>query len=147
MCGHSIVVLSGKSDIVATLQLTGFAMLRLLTLILPLLLVALPARAADLAATIAAVKPSIVGIGTSLPTRSPAVIFFGTGWVTGDGYSVITNAHVVSNAIKADQKESLGIVLAGDGNSITSARPPWWRLMPSTTWPTCGSAAARRCRR
>lgn len=118
MCGHSPVVEPGKSDIVATLQLTGFAMLRLFSLILSLLLAVLPARAADLAATIAAVKPSIVGVGTSLPTRSPAVIFFGTGWVTGDGYSVITNAHVVSNAIKADQKESLGIVLAGDGNTI-----------------------------
>lgn len=78
-----------------------------------------PAAAADLSATIAAVKPAVVAIGTSLPTRSPAVIFFGTGWVTGDGYSIITNAHVVHNAIKADQKESLGIVVAGEGNAIT----------------------------
>jgi S1-C subfamily serine protease len=104
---------------VATLQLPAIAMpLRLFCLCLSLLLGNAAARAADLVATVAAVKPSVVGIGTSLPTRSPAVIFFGTGWVTGDGYSIITNAHVVSNAIKADQKESLGIVIAGEGNTI-----------------------------
>ncbi|GAB2860754.1 hypothetical protein GCM10027277_31740 [Pseudoduganella ginsengisoli] len=92
--------------------------IRLLCLCFSLFFALEPARAADLSTTIAAVKPSIVAIGTSLPTRSPAVIFFGTGWVTGDGLSVITNAHVVSNAIKADQKESLGIVIAGEGNTI-----------------------------
>lgn len=93
-------------------------LIRLFCLCLAVSGMLLPARAADLVATVAAVKPSVVGIGTSLPTRSPAVIFFGTGWVTGDGYSIITNAHVVSNAIKADQKESLGIVIAGEGNAI-----------------------------
>lgn len=108
-----------KSDIVATRQLPATTMFRLFCFSIIAALVGLPARAADLVATVAAVKPSIVGIGTSLPTRSPAVIFFGTGWVTGDGYSIITNAHVVSNAIKADQKESLGIVIAGEGNAIT----------------------------
>lgn len=94
-------------------------LIRLLCLSLALMAGMVPAAAADLSATIAAVKPSIVGIGTSLPTRQPAVIFFGTGWVTGDGYSIITNAHVVSNAIKADQKESLGVVIAGEGNAIS----------------------------
>ncbi|SFU47347.1 S1 family peptidase [Pseudoduganella namucuonensis] len=78
--------------------------------------------AADLSATIAAVKPSVVGVGTFQRTRSPGTVFTGTGWVVGDGLSVITNAHVVPEKLDAEQKEALGVVVAGAGTAF-SFRP------------------------
>ncbi|WP_229257418.1 S1 family peptidase [Duganella callida] len=66
---------------------------------------------AGLVDTIPAVKPSVVGVGTYLRTRSPAINFTGTGFVTGDGLSVITNAHVVPQALDSEHMETLGIVL------------------------------------
>lgn len=70
-----------------------------------------PVSHAQLSRTIPAVKPSIVGIGSQLKTRSPSIVFFGTGFVVGDGLSVITNAHVVSKRPDSTGKEVLGIVL------------------------------------
>lgn len=81
-----------------------------------------PVQAANLADTIAAVKSSIVGVGSFQRTRSPNIVFSGTGWVTGDGLSIITNAHVVPESLNGEQKEILGIVLAGEGNTV-SFRP------------------------
>ncbi len=69
-----------------------------------------PARA-ELSKTIPLVKRSVVGVGTEVKTRSPAIVFFGTGFVVGDGLSVITNAHVVPAAGTEAGKETLGIVL------------------------------------
>jgi len=75
-----------------------------------------PAAAANLVDTIATVKRSVVGVGSYLPTRSPAVSFIGTGFVVGDGLTVITNSHVVPEVIDTERKERLGIVLpAGEG--------------------------------
>jgi len=73
--------------------------------------------AATLPQTVAAVKPSVVGIGTQLQTRSPAIVFSGTGFVVGDGLSVITNAHVVPDKLDAPRMEQLGIVLP-DGAGV-----------------------------
>jgi S1-C subfamily serine protease len=70
-----------------------------------------PALAADLPRTIAAVKPSVVGVGTFQKTRSPAVRFVGTGFVVGDGLNIITNAHVVPE-LDTEKLETLGIVIA-----------------------------------
>jgi len=69
-----------------------------------------PAQA-QLTNTIPVVKRSVVGVGTLLRTRSPAIAFFGTGFVVGDGLSVITNAHVVPTLADPAGKEELGIVL------------------------------------
>ena len=70
-----------------------------------------PAVTADFSTTIATVKKSVVGIGSHKKTRSPAVVFNGTGFIVGDGRSVITNAHVVSAAMKGDELETVGIVI------------------------------------
>lgn len=75
-----------------------------------------PAPAASLPRTIAAVKPGVVGIGTSLRTRSPAIVFHATGFVVGDGLSVISNAHAVSN-LDSEHMETLGIV-TGRGDKL-----------------------------
>jgi len=70
---------------------------------------------AQLSKTINVVKPSVVGVGTELRTRSPAIAFFGTGFVVGDGLSVITNAHVVPPVSADARKETLGIVIRQGG--------------------------------
>lgn len=90
-------------------------LLRLLCLLLCCCL-PVPAQAADLPQTIATVKRSVVGVGTFLKTRSPAVRFVGTGFVVGDGLNIITNAHVVPD-LDLEKLETLGIVVAA-GDSV-----------------------------
>jgi S1-C subfamily serine protease len=75
------------------------------------------AHGAELARTIETVKPSIVGVGTFQKLRSPSVNFVGTGFVVGDGLSVITNAHVVPEFLDSENKETLGVVI-GKGEAI-----------------------------
>jgi hypothetical protein len=85
-------------------------------------LAALPSGAQNLPRTLAQIKPSVVGIGTLLKTRQPAVVFVGTGFAVGDGLSIITNAHVIPKLLDTARKEELGIVIGGDGESA-SFRP------------------------
>jgi S1-C subfamily serine protease len=65
---------------------------------LVLLAVGLPARA-DLAATIAQLKPAVVIVGSYKSTNSPRFGLRGTGFVVSDGNAlshwVVTNAHVL----------------------------------------------------
>ena len=82
-----------------------------------LALLAPPLARAQLTSTIPVVKRSVVGVGTQLKTRSPAIAFFGTGFVVGDGLSVIANAHVVPSLLDPGGKEELGIVV-GDRNGL-----------------------------
>lgn len=83
----------------------------------------LPAHAQTLARTIVAVKPAIVGVGSFLKTRSPSVMFSGTGFAVGDGLSIITNAHVVPTALDAAKMETLGVVVgAGQDFRFRPAR-------------------------
>ncbi len=60
-----------------------------------------------LPATVKAVKPSIVGIGTFHPTRQPQAQLLGTGFVVGDGHHVMANAHVYRAAVE-DESERHG---------------------------------------
>ena len=82
-----------------------------------------PTQAGDeLARAIEIVKPSIVGIGSFQKLRSPAIIFSGTGFVIGDGLTVLTNAHVVQDIINSEQKDLLGIMISiGDTVQFRSA--------------------------
>jgi S1-C subfamily serine protease len=81
-----------------------------------------PARGADFPQTVAVVKRSVVGVGTFLKTRSPAVRFVGTGFVVGDGLNIITNAHVVPD-LDLENLETLGVVIAnGDSVEFRPAR-------------------------
>jgi S1-C subfamily serine protease len=75
-----------------------------------------PAHADGLVRTIAAVKPAIVGVGSFLKTRSPSVVFSGTGFAVGDGLSIITNAHVVPANLDAGKMEELGVVVGAGQN-------------------------------
>jgi serine protease Do len=67
--------------------------------------------AVDFSKTIESVKPSIVGIGTYQKLRAPAETFVGTGFVVGDGFTVITNAHVVQNLATGEKIETLGVFI------------------------------------
>lgn len=77
----------------------------------------LPAGAADFSRTIAAVKPSVVGVGTYQRTRSPAIRFVATGFAVGDGLSIITNAHSIPELLDSTNLETLGVVV-GSGNQV-----------------------------
>lgn len=86
----------------------------LLAAMVGLIACSMPARA-DLVQTIARVKPAVVAIGTSLPTRNPPHVFKGTGFVVGDGLSIVTNAHVVPRIVEAENREQLIILAEIDG--------------------------------
>jgi S1-C subfamily serine protease len=80
------------------------------------------AHAQELPRTVAQIKPSVVGVGTLLKTRQPAIVFVGTGFAVGDGLSIITNAHVIPKLFDSVGKEELGIVV-GDDSETVSFRP------------------------
>ncbi|NNG24197.1 S1 family peptidase [Telluria aromaticivorans] len=69
--------------------------------------------------TVARVKPSVVGVGTLLKTRQPAIVFTGTGFIVGDGLSVITNAHVIPNTLDVARMEEIGIVIGNGGEAVS----------------------------
>lgn len=72
----------------------GRGLLRLLLGVAACLLLASMAQA-DLAETIARIKPSLVVVGTFNKLKSPSFAMRGTGFVIGDGRLIATNAHVV----------------------------------------------------
>jgi len=71
----------------------------------------LSAQAADLPQVISGVKPSVVGIGNFQKLRSPPVVFAGTGFVVGDGSTVVTAAHVVQDMLSHDAEMTLGVLV------------------------------------
>lgn len=85
------------------------------------------ARAADdsLAQVIRQVKPSVVGIGAYLPTATPPIRFIGTGFVVGDGLTVLSAAHVIQQLQAADRarpdpsanKETIGVLIDLGGST------------------------------
>ena len=54
------------------------------------------AQAADLPSLVRESKPSVVLVGTHALTDSPRFTFRGTGFVAGDGLTIVTNAHDVA---------------------------------------------------
>lgn len=79
-------------------------------------MLALPGRAGagGLPDTVARIKPAIVGIGTFQRARTPPAILRGTGFVVGDGLRVLTNAHVLPEAVDYAHLETLAIFTQGD---------------------------------
>ncbi|HEV2612174.1 MAG TPA: serine protease [Noviherbaspirillum sp.] len=78
------------------------------------------AKADNAPKTIAQLKPSVVAIATLHKTRVPAMKFIGTGFIVGDGQTIITNAHVVQAVGVTDSGEILGVV-TGNG-TVTDFR-------------------------
>lgn len=76
--------------------------------------VSISVTAHSIVATVAKVKPSIVGVGTHNPLTAPRSVLKGTGFVIGDGRYVVTNFHVVDGKIDK-QKSQSWVVFAGVG--------------------------------
>lgn len=68
-----------------------------------------PGVRADLPATVAAVKPSIVVVGLYKSTASPRFNLRGTGFAVADGSFVITNAHVLPTPEQQDPEASVAV--------------------------------------
>ncbi len=67
------------------------------------------AIAGDVPSLMREAKGAVVAIGTHQPLRNPAFRFVATGFVVGDGFTVLTNAHAIPASIDTTQKESLAI--------------------------------------
>ena len=57
------------------------------------------------------ITPSIVGIATDSPMRTPRIIMRGTGFVVYDGLHVITNAHVLPKISNLQHNEKITILI------------------------------------
>jgi S1-C subfamily serine protease len=85
-----------------------------LCLILTLFLAA-PTRA-ELADTIARIKPALVVVGIFNKLKSPSFAMRGTGFVVGDGLLVATNSHVIPDAPGTEPGQDTLMILARHGN-------------------------------
>lgn len=80
------------------------------------------ARAEELVQTIDDIKPSVVGIGSLQQARGPAIGFIGTGFVIGDGLTIVTAAHVVNDLISNGQAATIGVLIrSGDTAQFRAA--------------------------
>ena len=79
-------------------------------------MVSTSSQAETLAETLQKIKPSIVGVGTFMPSRSPRGVFLGTGFVVGNGQLVVTNAHVVTKLLDYEKMEQWAIFLSNGNN-------------------------------
>lgn len=82
------------------------------------LLVSFPAKA-DLVATIERIKPSIVMVGIYRKMGAPQFTLRGTGFVVGDGRTIATNAHVVTDLNLTDD----AVLAVRASTPIDRARP------------------------
>lgn len=89
--------------------------LRFWLLLMASLLLGAPARA-ELADTIARIKPSLVVVGTFNKLKSPAFSMRGTGFVVGDGRLIATNSHVVPEVSGGESGQDTLMVLSRQGN-------------------------------
>ncbi|MCQ8105141.1 serine protease [Methylomonas sp. SURF-2] len=62
------------------------------------------------------IKPSIVAVGTFMPTRNPRAVFLGTGFAVGDGRQIVTNAHVIAKELDVDHLERFAVFYRQDRN-------------------------------
>lgn len=72
--------------------------------------------AAELADTLARVKPAIVGVGTLQQLRRPPFQMLGTGFAVADGRHIVTNAHVLPELLDVARNEVLAVAV-GSGDS------------------------------
>ena len=69
---------------------------------------------ADVADTLARVKPGVVGVGSIHPTRSPRARLMGTGFVVGDGKYVISCAHIFTGTLDSEKNETWAVLTGRD---------------------------------
>lgn len=77
-----------------------------------------PARA-DLADSVARVKPSLVVVGTFNALKSPSFTMRGTGFVVGNGKLIATNSHVVPETLGGGEASpDVLAILARQGDDV-----------------------------
>lgn len=69
---------------------------------------------ADMADTLAAIKPGVVGVGTFHPTRSPRASLEGTGFAVLDGRHVVSCAHIFDKPLDSEKKETHAVFIGRD---------------------------------
>ena len=74
----------------------------------------IPATQAELADTIAKIKPAIVGVGTYTVHNRPPAQLKGTGFIVADGHHLITNSHVIPDELDTEHHEQL-VAFVGTG--------------------------------
>jgi S1-C subfamily serine protease len=67
--------------------------------------------AGDLPEVVQRIKPSVVAIGSYQSTRRPPADLRGTGFAVADGLHVITNAHVLPEALDTGHREMLAVFI------------------------------------
>jgi len=63
---------------------------------------------------LAHIKPSVVAVGTFLPTRNPRELLMGTGFAVGNGRIVVTNAHVTDKNLDREHLEQFAVFYRQD---------------------------------
>ena len=95
-------------------RLTGFfARRRHTSLVVLALVFSIPVQA-DMADTLAAIKPGVVGVGTFHPTRSPRASLQGTGFAVLDGRHVVSCAHIFDQPLESEKKETHAVFIGRD---------------------------------
>lgn len=95
---------------------------RLCTLLL-VALASVPAVAADWPDLIERINPSVVGVGTAYPPRQPIgnkerARYMGTGFIVGDGLTVVTNAHVLPEKLDTENRQVLAVFTGHGADTI-----------------------------
>lgn len=81
------------------------------------------AQAASLKEVITRIKPGIVAVGTYQETRRPPAAFLGTGFVVGDGRTVVTALHVLPKLLDQAHREGLVVFQRSGGQlAVRGAR-------------------------
>jgi S1-C subfamily serine protease len=94
-----------------------------LTFLCVFLLLSGPAVGSTLPDVVERVKQGVVGVGKIYPPRQPLpkkasrMSFRGTGFVVGDGLTVVTNAHVIPTDVDTDNRETLAVFSGRGGDS------------------------------
>ena len=83
------------------------------SLIMLMLICSGPAQA-DMADTLVAIKPGVVGVGTFHPTRSPRASLQGTGFAVLDGRHVVSCAHIFDKELDSEKKETHAVFIGRD---------------------------------
>ena len=91
-------------------------------LALPALLACVSARA-DVADTLQALKPGVVGVGVFSPTGAPRANLQGTGFAVLDGHYIVSCAHIFAKPLDSEKKETHAVFLGHDREiSVRPAR-------------------------
>lgn len=78
------------------------------------LFAAAPPAHADVADTLARIKPAVVGVGTFHPTGRPRANLQGTGFAVLDGRYVVSCAHIFAKALDTGKNETHAVFIGRD---------------------------------